>query len=136
MGQGAEGLGGRRRKWTPRRLRGPEHGHLGPGLPAEHRLLERRVRCALHPLRPGREYEGRDAVLEVAAGVGGGEACVFAEQVLGLYMKYAASLGYSVTVLDKESGDKLPGILRAEASIRGGGNVFSMYDLFSSNTNL
>ena len=45
---------------------------------------------------PQETYDAEDAVIEVVPGVGGLEACMFAEEIFNLYIKYMTNLGFSV----------------------------------------
>lgn len=81
---------------------------------------------------PQETYDAEDAVIEVVPGVGGLEACMFAEEMFNLYIKYMTNLGFSVanveihesTVGLKQSKfSSTSGITEASAEISGY-NVF------------
>lgn len=61
-----------------------------------------------------------EVVLEVRAGVGGDEAALFAEELAGMYAKYASSQGWQTKKLD-ESASSLGGYKEAQFEIKGEG---------------
>ena len=61
-----------------------------------------------------------EVVLEVRAGVGGDEAALFAEEVAGMYLRYAEGRSWSWKLLD-ESKSELGGYKEARFEIRGEG---------------
>ena len=52
-----------------------------------------------------KEYDGNSAIISLHAGAGGEEAQDWAEMLSRMYVRYADSQGYSVTLLDKTAGD-------------------------------
>ena len=82
--------------------------------------LEEELKVLLLPKDPNDE---KNVILEVRAGTGGEEACLFAAEVLRMYARYAERQGWKLQVTDSsETG--LGGIQKAEAIIEGG-RVFS-----------
>jgi len=59
-----------------------------------------------------------EAILEVRAGAGGEEAALFAEELAGMYQKYAEKVSWSFRTLD-ESRAELGGMKSASFEIRG-----------------
>ena len=59
-----------------------------------------------------------EVVLEVRAGVGGEEASLFAEELAGMYLRYAESRGWSGKPLDESRGS-LGGYKEAQFEIKG-----------------
>jgi peptide chain release factor 1 len=69
-------------------------------------------------LLPKDEDDERDAILEVRAGTGGGEAALFAADLFRMYQRYAALRGWRFELLDlSETG--IGGFKEAVASITG-----------------
>lgn len=64
--------------------------------------LEERVQYALLPRD---EMENRDALVEIRAGTGGDEAALFAEDLLGMYRRFAESRGWRLEVLEASPND-------------------------------
>jgi peptide chain release factor 1 len=54
-------------------------------------------------LLPKDEYAGRDIILEVRAGTGGEEACLFAGELLRMYLKYAEKKQWKTEILNENS---------------------------------
>jgi peptide chain release factor 1 len=76
---------------------------------------EEDLKIALLPKDPNDE---KNVILEVRAGTGGEEACLFAAEVLRMYARYAERHGWRFQVTDSsETG--LGGIQKAEAIIEG-----------------
>ncbi|HRU05664.1 MAG TPA: peptide chain release factor 1 [Candidatus Brocadiia bacterium] len=63
---------------------------------------------------------GRNAILEIRAGTGGEEAALFVADLLRMYIRYAESQGWTVTILDKSETD-LNGLREVTASVEGEG---------------
>jgi peptide chain release factor 1 len=73
------------------------------------------LKIALLPKDPNDE---KNVILEVRAGTGGEEACLFAAEILRMYARYAERQGWRFQVTDSsETG--LGGIQKAEAMIEG-----------------
>jgi peptide chain release factor 1 len=77
--------------------------------------LERRVMILLLPKD---DADARNAILEVRAGTGGGEAALFAAEVFRMYQRYAESRGWRFEALEySETG--IGGCKEASATISG-----------------
>ncbi|HZS07077.1 MAG TPA: peptide chain release factor 1 [Blastocatellia bacterium] len=76
---------------------------------------EEDLKIALLPRDPNDE---KNVILEIRAGTGGEEACLFAAEILRMYARYAERQGWRLQVTDiSETG--LGGIQKAEAIIEG-----------------
>lgn len=64
------------------------------------------------------KYDQNDAIISLYVGAGGVDAQDWAEMLLRMYMRYAEREGYTVTLLDKTSGDEA-GIKNATLEISG-----------------
>lgn len=73
-----------------------------------------RLRRQLIPRDPD---DDRDVILEVKAGEGGEESALFAGDLLRMYLRYAASRGWSVDILDSTDSD-LGGVKDAQVAIK------------------
>jgi len=71
-------------------------------------------------LLPRDPFDSKNVILEVRAAAGGDEASLFAAELLDMYRRYAATLGYAVEVLDSHPTD-VGGLTRVSAEIRGDG---------------
>lgn len=101
----------------------------------EMRRLAREERAALLEELPGLEREllllllpkdandARGVVVEVRAGTGGDEACLFAQELFRMYERYAASQGWRFEVVELAEND-LGGCKLASAAISGHGGVY------------
>ncbi|MGC8867013.1 MAG: peptide chain release factor 1 [Elusimicrobiales bacterium] len=83
----------------------------------EKRISEYETQLLLKTL-PKDERDEKNIYLEVRAGVGGEEACLFASELLRAYMKFAQSLNMSVNVEDISPSD-LKGVKTAVIHISG-----------------
>lgn len=63
--------------------------------------LEDEIKFLLIPKDPEDE---RNAIIEIRAGTGGDEACIFAEDLMRMYVRYCESKGWQVAVMDETSG--------------------------------
>lgn len=72
------------------------------GLPAKIAEFEQAVLVSLLPPDPADE---RNAILEVRAGTGGDEAAIFAGDLFRMYVRYAESKGWKVSILDSNEGE-------------------------------
>lgn len=63
--------------------------------------LEEKIRQVLIPKDPQDE---KDVVMEIRAGTGGDEASLFAGDLMRMYMKYAESRGWKVSLVDENEG--------------------------------
>ncbi len=64
------------------------------------------------------EHDDRTAILEVNAGAGGTESCDWAEMLLRMYLRWAASRGFHTEIIDHNPGD-VAGIKSATIRIEG-----------------
>jgi peptide chain release factor 1 len=78
---------------------------------------EERLRMLLIPKDPN---DQKNVILEVRAGTGGEEACLFAAEIFRMYTRYAERRGWTVDVMDLSRADK-GGIKEVIASIEGKG---------------
>jgi len=84
-------------------------------LEAKRAQVESELKFLLLPKDPNDE---KNVILEVRAGTGGEEACLFAAEILRMYARYAERQGWRFQVTDSsETG--LGGIQKAEAIIEG-----------------
>lgn len=79
--------------------------------------LERALEVALLPRDP---FDDDDVVVEVRAAAGGDEAALFAAEVVGMYQRFAESLGFTVEPLDTYPTE-LGGVTKAAFEVRGRG---------------
>lgn len=70
-------------------------------LEVEKDSLETEVQQLLIPKDPQDE---KNAIMEIRAGTGGDEASIFAGDLMRMYMKYADSKGWTVSVIDENEG--------------------------------
>ena len=77
--------------------------------------VEKDLKFLLLPRDPN---DDKNVILEVRAGTGGEEACLFAADVLRMYSRYAERLGWRFQVTDS-SPTGLGGIQKAEAIVEG-----------------
>ena len=63
--------------------------------------LEERIRQLLIPKDPQDE---KNVVMEIRAGTGGDEACLFAGDLMRMYMKYAEARGWKIALVDENEG--------------------------------
>lgn len=63
--------------------------------------LEKEIRFMLIPKDPEDE---KNAIVEIRAGTGGDEACIFAEDLMRMYTRYCESRGWKVEILDETYG--------------------------------
>ena len=92
---------------------GAEVQRLRPRL--EH--LERSLERMLLPRDP---FDDKDVIVEVRAAAGGGEASLFAREILDMYLRYADALGYRTELLDSHPTD-VGGLSKVSFEIHGGG---------------
>lgn len=86
-----------------------------PELEERREAVESDLKILLLPKDPNDE---KNVILEVRAGTGGEEACLFAAEILRMYARYAERQGWKLQVTDSsETG--LGGIQKAEAIIEG-----------------
>jgi peptide chain release factor 1 len=80
--------------------------------------LERELQEELRPKDPDAE---RNAVLEIRAGTGGGEATLFAAELFRMYTRYAERRGWGVNVIDL-SESEVGGLKEVVALVEGAGS--------------
>lgn len=71
------------------------------------------------------EDEGRNVIMEIRAGTGGDEACLFAGDLFRMYARYAESKGWKVEIMSSKKTD-LGGYKEVVAAISGSG-AFSRF---------
>lgn len=95
-----------------------------PAFAAEVPALEEAAEVATDRLRrllvPRDPDDDRDVILEVKAGEGGEESALFAGDLLRMYLRYAATRGWSAEVLDSTESD-LGGVKDAQVAIKARG---------------
>ncbi len=64
----------------------------------ERERLEEEIKIKLLPKDP---YDERDVIVEIRAGAGGEEACLFSADLFRMYTRYALSKGWEIEVLSK-----------------------------------
>jgi peptide chain release factor 1 len=69
-------------------------------------------------LIPPHKYEGRNVIVEIRAGTGGNEASLFAGDLYRMYMRYAESRRWKVTLLDSHPSE-VGGLKEASFSVEG-----------------
>lgn len=114
----------RRREEAEALLRDPELKALAQeelaAAKAEAEALGKKLKALLLPRDPN---DGRNAILEVRAGVGGEEAALFAEELLRMYTMYAQRRGWRTEVLSANETE-LGGVKEAVVLVEGE-DVFS-----------
>lgn len=80
-------------------------------------------RALLLSLLPRDVTDERGIVVEVRAGTGGEEACLFAGELFRMYERYAASHGWKFEVAEYSSSD-LGGCKLASATVSGGAGIY------------
>jgi peptide chain release factor 1 len=90
-------------------------------LPAIERELEALTRSVRKSLVKGDDDKVGSIMLEVRAGTGGDEACLWAADLLDMYRKYAAAKGWQFEVLDVSSETDAGGVRSATVNLRGSG---------------
>ncbi|HEY8514387.1 MAG TPA: peptide chain release factor 1 [Candidatus Binatia bacterium] len=88
-----------------------------PGIRARKEELEATLRLLLVPRDPN---DDKNVILEIRAGTGGEEACLFAADLFRMYARYAESRGWRVEVLSSNATG-LGGFKEIIASIEGAG---------------
>jgi peptide chain release factor 1 len=86
-----------------------------PSLRARRGALEEELKLALLPKDPNDE---KDVIIEIRQAAGGDEAGLFAEEVLQMYLRYAARRGWKAEIIDSSSGNQ-GGIKDATISLSG-----------------
>ncbi|GAB2545926.1 peptide chain release factor 1 [Brachybacterium huguangmaarense] len=96
----------------------PELAREARQLAARREELLERLGDLLAPRDPD---DARDVILEVKAGAGGEESALFALDLVRMYRQYAASQGWSATIITSAESD-LGGLKDATVSIRAAGS--------------
>jgi peptide chain release factor 1 len=73
-----------------------------PPLRERRTVLEEELKLALLPKDPNDE---KDVIMEIRQAAGGDEAGLFAEEVLQMYLRYAARRGWKADIIDSSSGN-------------------------------
>jgi peptide chain release factor 1 len=88
-------------------LLGSELGEIAkdelPGLKAERTALESELKVLLLPKDPADE---KNVIVEIRSGAGGDEASLFAEEVMQMYLRYAARQGWKADIVDQSMGNQ------------------------------
>lgn len=63
--------------------------------------LEEEIRFMLIPKDPADE---KNAIIEIRAGTGGDEACIFAEDLMRMYIRYCEGKGWKLEILNENEG--------------------------------
>ncbi len=91
---------------------------------AELERLARELDAAESELRellaPRDPFDDKNVIVELRSAAGGDEASLFVREVLDMYLRYAASLGYQTEVLDSYPTE-VGGLAKVSFEIRGGG---------------
>lgn len=77
--------------------------------------LESDLQAVLIPPDP---FDNRDTIVEIRAGTGGGEAALFAQDLLRMYQRYAESRGWSIETVSLSEG-KMGGVKDAVFKVKG-----------------
>jgi peptide chain release factor 1 len=86
-------------------------------LQARLKPLEARLERLLLPADP---FDQKNVILEIRAAAGGGEASLFAAEVLNMYLRYAAELGYRTELIDSHATE-VGGFSRVAVQVTGSG---------------
>jgi peptide chain release factor 1 len=73
-----------------------------PALKARTAELEEALKLLLIPKDPNDE---KDVIVEIRSGAGGDEASLFAEEVMGMYLRYASKKGWKADIIDMSGGN-------------------------------
>ena len=71
-------------------------------------------------LTPRDPYDDKDVIVEIRAAAGGDEASLFAREMLGMYLKYAADLGFKTELLDSHPTE-VGGLTKVSFGVTGSG---------------
>jgi len=92
-----------------------------PGLETQLADLEAELKVLLLPKDPN---DDKNVLLEIRAGAGGDEAALFAEEVMQMYLRYAATRGWKADLVDSSSGNQ--GGLKDATLTLSGASVYSL----------
>ncbi len=73
-----------------------------PGLKSQRAALEEELKLLLLPRDPN---DDKNVIIEIRAGAGGDEAALFAEEVLQMYLRFAARKGWTAEIVDLSQGN-------------------------------
>ncbi len=85
------------------------------GLQSRQALLDTEIRAMLLPKDPN---DDKNVILEIRAGIGGGEASLFAAELVRMYQRYAEKNGWRFQIIDL-SESEIGGVKEAVAEISG-----------------
>ncbi len=71
-------------------------------------------------LLPSDPFDAKNVIVEIRAAAGGGEASLFAAEVLEMYQRYASRLGYRTEIIDSHVTD-VGGVSKVAFEVRGEG---------------
>jgi len=74
-----------------------------PALRTQRDGLEEELKMLLIPKDPNDE---KNVIIEIRGGAGGDEAALFAEEVMGMYLRFAAKKGWAADLLDVSQGNQ------------------------------
>ncbi|MCA3011022.1 MAG: peptide chain release factor 1 [Myxococcaceae bacterium] len=92
-----------------------------PALEARQAALEDELKLLLLPKDPNDE---KDVIIEIRAAAGGDEAALFAEEVLQMYLRFAARRGWAAELVDSSPGNQ--GGLKEATLTLAGQHVYSV----------
>lgn len=73
-----------------------------PSLKTRTAELEQELKLLLVPKDPN---DDKDVIVEIRSGAGGDEASLFAEEVMGMYLRYAGKKGWKADIIDVSPGN-------------------------------
>jgi peptide chain release factor 1 len=91
-----------------------------PALREQRSASEKELQILLLPKDPNDE---KNVIVEIRAAAGGDEAALFAEEVMGMYLRYASRRGWKAELLDTSSGNQ--GGIKDATLTMSGDNVYS-----------
>lgn len=94
-------------------LKGEAEAELRHTIPEVNLISDKLVQKLLPP----HPFAGRACLMEIRPGVGGSEAMIFAQDLLDMYIKYAAYKRWAYRVVEKSQSDIKSGITNAVLSI-------------------
>ena len=93
-----------------------------PGLEANRERVEEELKVLLLPKDPNDE---KNVILEIRAGTGGEEACLFAAEVLRMYARYAERQGWKLQITESaETGLEVALLLKEAGLLKPASAVF------------
>lgn len=82
--------------------------------------LEQVAQRLQHLLLPADPFDRKNVIIEIRAAAGGGEASLFAAEVLEMYQRYAAQLNYATEIIDSHATE-VGGVSRVAFQVTGSG---------------